>query len=61
MEGMQESMGGMEARLAKKIDSLESTVAKNKETIIVLKDLVNKNTVDLARLEEYLGKNEDKP
>ena len=44
-------MGGMETRLAGKIDSLETNVNKNKETIVMLSDLVNKNTVNLARLE----------
>ena len=45
------SMDCMEARLGGKIDSLEASVKKNKETIVILTDTVNKNTVDLARLE----------
>lgn len=58
MGGLQASMGGMEARLAGKIDSLEASVNKNKETIAVLTGIVNKNTVDLARLEAELRSNE---
>ena len=51
---IQTSMSGMEARLAGKIDNLETTVAKNKETIMSLANSVNKNTVDLARLETQI-------
>ena len=51
---IQASMGAMEARLAGKMDSLEASVNKNKETIMVLTNSVNKNTVDLARLESEL-------
>ena len=47
-------MSGMEARLMGKIDLLESTVSKNKESIIILTDTVSKNVVDLARLETQI-------
>ena len=53
-------MDGMEARLAGKIDSLEASVSKNKETIVVLTDMVNKNTVNLARLEAEMHNRLDK-
>ena len=41
----------MESRLAEKIGSLEASVAGNKGTIVQLTGALNKNTVDLARLE----------
>ena len=49
--GMEARLSGMEARLGGKIDMLEATVSKNKESIVVLTDAVSKNAVDLARLE----------
>lgn len=48
---IQASMGAMETRLAGKIDSLEDSVKKNKDSIVLLTDMVNKHMVDLARLE----------
>ena len=51
---MESSMSGMESRLAGKIDNLESNVNKNKDSITLLTDMVNKNTVDLSRLESQI-------
>lgn len=51
LSGIQQSMAGMETRLAGKIDCLETKVSNNKESIVRLTDAANKNTVDLARLE----------
>ena len=48
---IQRSMEGMESRLSGKMDLLESSVKQNKDTIVLLTDSVNKNAVDLARLE----------
>ena len=52
-------MTGMEKRLGSKIDSLEANVNKNKESISLLTNTVNKNTVDLGRLESQLRSNEN--
>ena len=54
LNNIQQSMGAMEARLSGKIDGLESWVSKNKESIVVLTNTVNKNTIDLARLESQM-------
>ena len=51
-------MTGMETRLSGKIDQLESNVAQNRQSIVLLTDSVNKNTVDLARLEAQMLANE---
>ena len=47
-------MTAMEARLSGKMDSFETSVKANKDTIVLLTDSVNKNTVDLARLESQM-------
>ena len=60
MAGMEERLGGMETRLGGKMDSLETTVTKNKESIVVLTDKVNKTTIDLARFESQLRDGEEK-
>ena len=52
-------MVGIETRLAGKIDTLESSVRANKETIVVLTDSVNKNTIDLANLESQMKRNNE--
>ena len=49
----------MEKRLGSKIDSLGANVNKNKESISLLTNTVNKNTVDLAHLESQLRSNEN--
>ena len=54
LSSIQQSMNGMEARLSGKIDGLESSVAKNKESIVILTNTVNKNTVNLSRLESQM-------
>ena len=59
LSNIQGSMDGMETRLASKIDKLESTVSSNKESIVLLTDTVNKNTVDLARLESQMREAND--
>lgn len=59
LTNVQTSMGAMEACLAGKIDSLEASVSKNKETIVVLTDMVSKNTVDLAGLEAEIRSNDN--
>ena len=51
---IQKSMTAMEAKLSGKMDSLETSVKANKDTIVLLTDSVNKNTVDLARLESQM-------
>ena len=54
MAGMENRLSGMEDRLAEKIDNLETKVNKNKDSIVILTDSVNKNTIDLARFESQL-------
>ena len=51
LNNIQQAMGGMEARLSGKIDLPEASVTKNKQSIVVLTDLVNKNALDFAKLE----------
>ena len=52
-------MGGMETRLAGKIDQLERSVKCNKESIVILTETVNKNTIDLSRLESQFRDHEE--
>ena len=54
LSDIKQSMAGMEDRLAGKIDSLEASVNKNKQSTVILTESVNKNTVDLARLESQI-------
>ena len=56
---IQQSMAGMEGRLAEKIGNLENNVKSNKDSIVILTDSLNKATVDLARLEHQIQANED--
>ena len=58
LANIQSSMTGMESRLTTKINSLEETVAQNKQSVVVLTDAVNKNAVDLARLESQFAASE---
>ena len=50
LANIQQSMGGMETRLAGKIDSLEGTVRVNERRIEVLTSSLESNTRDLADL-----------
>ena len=58
LSSIQQSMSGMESRLGGKIDTLEAAVATNKESIAVLTESLNKNTIDLARLESQMRDSE---
>ena len=59
LSNIQNSITGMVERLSGQIKSLESTVKNNKESIVILTDTVNKNTVNLARLEAQLRESEE--